>query len=70
MEIATARVKAREVLERTAAELEELKSELASEFCRLRDRDQSTQEAETTDDQVRALDNVISAIKAARSVLE
>jgi hypothetical protein len=70
MEIATARAKAREVLERAAAELEELKSGLASEFRRLRDRDQSSQDAETTDDQVRALDNVISAIKAARSVLE
>ena len=70
MEIATARMKAREVLERTAAEREELKSALAAEFCRLRDRDQSSQEAEITDDQVRALDNVISAIKAARSALE
>lgn len=69
MDIVTARTKAREVLDRTAAELELLKGELALDFRRLRERGQSNEEAETTNDQVRALDNVIGAVKAALLVL-
>lgn len=69
MDIVTARTKAREVLDRTAAELEQLKGELALDFRRLRERGQSNEEAETTNDQVRALDNVIGAVKAALLVL-
>jgi len=66
---AVARTKARKILDRTAAELEEIRVELASEFRHVREDGQSNQQAEETDDQVRALDNVIGAIKAARSVL-
>lgn len=69
MDIVTARTKAREVLYRTAAELEQLKGELALDFRRLRERGQSNEAAETTNDQVRALDNVIGSVKAALLVL-
>lgn len=64
------RNKARVVLDRAAGELEELKTDLALEFRRLREGAQNRQQAERISDQVRALDNAIGAIRVARSVLQ
>jgi hypothetical protein len=64
------RAKALTVLDRAAAELEELKSELAAEFGRLREGAQNRRQTEKIADQVRALDNAIGAIRVARSVLQ